>query len=94
MATMNQAASSQNFLLRVQDLRAVLDQLKAWNKEQGTSPAQYSVSPQVRSFHTITIAIHRAWGRSRSARPCNRDILLRRLCQIEIRSTIFRVTRR
>jgi predicted dienelactone hydrolase len=33
MAAMNQAASGQNFLLRVQDVRAVLDQLELWNKE-------------------------------------------------------------
>jgi predicted dienelactone hydrolase len=35
MAAMKRAASLQNFLLRVQDVPAVLDQLTAWNKEAG-----------------------------------------------------------
>jgi len=35
MAAMNQAASLQNFLLRAQDVPRVLDQLAAWNQEQG-----------------------------------------------------------
>jgi predicted dienelactone hydrolase len=34
-AAMNQAASPQNFLLRVQDVRVVLNQLEVWNKEPG-----------------------------------------------------------
>lgn len=34
MAAMNQAASPQNFLLRVQDVPAVLDQLELWNSEE------------------------------------------------------------
>jgi predicted dienelactone hydrolase len=32
---MVQAASGRNFLLRVQDVRAVLDQLEAWNEKDG-----------------------------------------------------------
>jgi len=35
MAAMARAASPQNFLLRVQDIPAVLDQLAIWNKETG-----------------------------------------------------------
>lgn len=35
MAAMNKAASAENFLLRVQDVPAVLDQLAVWNKEDG-----------------------------------------------------------
>jgi predicted dienelactone hydrolase len=35
MAAMQQAASLQNFLLRVQDVPAVLDQLAKWNVESG-----------------------------------------------------------
>ncbi len=35
MAAMNQAASGQNFLLRVQDVPATLDQLAEWNKQEG-----------------------------------------------------------
>lgn len=35
MAAMQQAASLQNYLLRVQDVTAVLDQLTAWNAEAG-----------------------------------------------------------
>lgn len=37
MAALQQAASARNLLLRVQDVRAVLDQLEKWN-EQGDSP--------------------------------------------------------
>ncbi len=35
LEAMKQAASVQNFLLRVQDVHAVLDQLALWNKETG-----------------------------------------------------------
>lgn len=35
MAAMKQAASLENLLLRVKDVSAVLDQLEAWNKENG-----------------------------------------------------------
>ena len=34
-AAMNQAASAKNFMLRVQDVPAVLDRLEAWNEEPG-----------------------------------------------------------
>ena len=39
MAAMERAASPQNFLLRVQDVSAVLDQLDAWNKQERHSLA-------------------------------------------------------
>jgi len=35
MAAMKEAASGRNFLLRVRDVPAVLDQLEAWNQEAG-----------------------------------------------------------
>jgi len=35
MAAMKQAASAANFLLRVKDVPAVLDQLEAWNRAEG-----------------------------------------------------------
>ena len=35
MAAMKQAASRQNFLLRVQDVTSVLDQLEGWNQTEG-----------------------------------------------------------
>jgi predicted dienelactone hydrolase len=35
MAAMKQAASGKNFLLRVRDVSAVLDQLQSWNKQAG-----------------------------------------------------------
>jgi predicted dienelactone hydrolase len=35
MAAMNTAASLQNFLLRMRDVAVVLDNLDAWNREQG-----------------------------------------------------------
>ena len=35
MAAMRQAASLENFMLRVKDVPAVLDQLERWNKEDG-----------------------------------------------------------
>ncbi|HUT09725.1 MAG TPA: dienelactone hydrolase [Thermoguttaceae bacterium] len=35
MAAMNRAASAQNFMLRVQDVAAVLDRLEAWNEQAG-----------------------------------------------------------
>jgi len=35
MAAMERAASAQNFLLRVRDVPAVLDQLDAWNQQEG-----------------------------------------------------------
>jgi predicted dienelactone hydrolase len=37
MAALNEAASPQNFLLRVQDVTVVLDQLERWNVEKASS---------------------------------------------------------
>ncbi len=46
---------------RVAKNQAYTEKKSTWKIElNATRPAQYSVSPSARSFHTITIAMHRA----------------------------------